>query len=177
MNRKFQWDVRLLALYLGTVAMLAATPLSRAADAHHTVVAGDAVKWGRAPASLPPDAEGAVLLGDAAQPGPFVLRLRLPAGFAVAPHRHTKDEFLTVIAGRVAVGSGEKLDRDATRPLLPPASFVHLPAGMPHYVWVDAEANIQINGTGPFDVVYVDPKDDPRRPRANARPKPEGTSS
>jgi hypothetical protein len=66
-----------------------------------------------------------------------------------------------VIAGRFAVASGEKLDRAAS-PYLPPASFAHLPAGMPHYAWVEGETIVQINGAGPFDVTYVDPKDDPR---------------
>jgi hypothetical protein len=47
-------------------------------------------------------------------------------------------------------------------PHLPPASFVHLPAGMPHYAWVEGETIVQINGAGPFDVTYVDPKGDPR---------------
>ena len=161
--RPFAFPSRALLVATSAAAVLATSPPVGAADAHHTVVAGDAVKWGRAPASLPPGAEGAVLLGDPTKPGPFVLRLRFPAGFVVPPHRHSKDEFLTVIAGRVAVGSGEQLDRTSTRPL-PAASFVHLPAGMPHYVWVDGESIVQINGTGPFDVVYVDPKDDPRKP-------------
>ena len=40
---------------------------------------------------------------------------------------------------------------------------VHLPAGMPHYAVVDVETIVQINGVGPFDVTYVDPKDDPRK--------------
>ena len=40
---------------------------------------------------------------------------------------------------------------------------VHLPAGMPHYAHAAVETVVQINGTGPFDVVYVDPKDDPRK--------------
>jgi hypothetical protein len=31
-----------------------------AAEPHHTVVPADAVKWGPAPASLPPGAQGAV---------------------------------------------------------------------------------------------------------------------
>ena len=66
-----------------------------------------------------------------------------------------------MISGTFAVSSGEKLDRASFRPL-PPASFVHLPAGMPHYAWAEAEAIVQINGVGPFDVIYVDPKDDPR---------------
>ena len=33
---------------------------------------------------------------------------------------------------------------------------------MPHYAWVEGETIVQIYGAGPFDVTYVDPKDDPR---------------
>ncbi|CAG1008946.1 hypothetical protein BURK1_03596 [Burkholderiales bacterium] len=91
-----------------------------------------------------------------------MLRLGLPAGFVIPPHRHSKDEFVTVISGRFAVGSGEKLDRASLRHP-PAASFVHLPAGMPHFASTDVETVVQINGVGPFDVVYVDPDDDPRR--------------
>ena len=133
---------------------------TQAAEQHHTVVSGDAITWGPAPPSLPPGAQAAVLLGSPAKEGPFVLRLKFPAGFVVPPHRHSKDEFVTVISGRFAIASGEKLDRTASP--LPPASFVHLPAGMPHYAWAEAETVVQINGIGPFDVNYVDPKDDPR---------------
>ncbi|MFL5067105.1 MAG: cupin domain-containing protein [Xanthobacteraceae bacterium] len=152
--------VRLTALTLGA-AIFAATPL-QAAEQHHTVVPADSVKWGPAPPSLPPGAQAAVLMGSPAKEGPFVIRLKFPAGFVVPPHRHSKDEFVTVMAGKFAVGSGEKLDREALNPL-PPASFVHLPAGMPHYAWAEVESVVQINGTGPFDVSYIDPKDDPRK--------------
>jgi quercetin dioxygenase-like cupin family protein len=152
--------VRLTALTLGA-AIFAATPL-QAAEQHHTVVPADSVKWGPAPPSLPPGAQAAVLMGSPAKEGPFVIRLKFPAGFVVPPHRHSKDEFVTVMAGKFAVGSGEKLDREALNPL-PPASFVHLPAGMPHYAWAEVESVVQINGVGPFDVNYIDPKDDPRK--------------
>ena len=124
------------------------------------MVSADAVKWGPAPPSLPPGAQAAVLLGNPAKEGPFVLRLKFPAGFVVPPHRHSKDELVTVISGRFAVASGEKLDRAAS-PSLPPASFVHLPAGMPHYAWAEGETIVQINGVGPFDVTYVDPEGRP----------------
>jgi quercetin dioxygenase-like cupin family protein len=134
---------------------------AQASVQHHTVVPADAVNWGPAPASLPPGAQAAVLLGHPGKPGPFVLRLKFPAGFVVPPHRHSKDEFVTVIAGTFAVAAGEKLDREA-KPL-PPASFVHLPAGMPHFALAVTEAVVQINGTGPFDVTYVNPNDDPRK--------------
>lgn len=130
-------------------------------EPHHSVTAADAIAWGAAPPSLPPGAQAAVLLGHPAKEGPFVLRLKFPAGFVVPPHRHSKDEMVTVIAGRFGVGAGEKLDRGAGD-VLAPASFVHLPAGMAHYAWAEVETIVQINGVGPFDVKYVDPKDDPR---------------
>src|ERR687892_734062 len=100
--------IRLVAASLGVAAVFGiATPLL-AAEQHHTVVPGDAVKWGPAPPSLPPGAQGAVLLGSPAKEGPFVLRLKFPAGFTVPPHRHSKDEFVTVISGGFAVTAGEK---------------------------------------------------------------------
>jgi quercetin dioxygenase-like cupin family protein len=129
----------------------------------HTVVPGDAVKWGPAPPSLPPGAQAAALFGSPSKEGPFVLRLKFPSGFTVPPHRHSKDELVTVISGRFAIGTGEKIDRATLKPL-PQGSFVHLPAGMPHYASADGETIVQINGMGPFDVTYVDPKDDPRKP-------------
>ena len=85
-----------------------------------------------------------------------MLRLKFP-GFKVLPHRHSKDEFVTVIAGGFGIAAGEALDRAAAKPLAA-GSFVHLPAGMPHYAVATGETIVQINGTGPFDVVYVDPK-------------------
>ena len=151
----------LFALSLGGAAIIGAVTQPQASEQHHTVVSGDALKWGPAPPSLPPGAQAAVLLGSPAKEGPFVLRLKFPSGFTVPPHRHSKDELLTVISGNFAVGAGEKLDRTSTKPL-PPTSFVHLPAGMPHYAWAVGETVVQINGTGPFDVVYIDAKDDPR---------------
>ena len=34
---------------------------------------------------------------------------------------------------------------------------------MPHYAWAEGETVVQINGMGPFDVVYINPADDPRK--------------
>jgi mannose-6-phosphate isomerase-like protein (cupin superfamily) len=154
---------RLRILLAGIAAALAAVGAAQAAEPHHhTIVAADEVKWRAGPPSLPAGAQAAVLLGSPAEAGPFVIRLRFPDGFVVPPHRHSKDEFLTVISGRFAVSAGERLDKDSAKPL-PAASFVHLPAGMAHFAWADGETVVQINGIGPFDVTYVDPRDDPRR--------------
>jgi hypothetical protein len=143
------------------VAIWSVHPLA-AEHSHHTVVSGDAIAWGPAPPSLPLGAEAAVLLGNPAMEGPFVLRLKFPAGFVVPPHRHSKDELVTVISGGFAVGTGERANLSGAKPL-PPGSFVHLPAGMPHYASVAVETVVQVNGVGPFDVTYIDPKDDPRK--------------
>lgn len=149
------------ALSLGAVAILGVATHVNAHDPHHTVVHADEIKWGAAPASLPPGAQAAALLGSPAKEGPFVLRLKLPKGFVIAPHRHTKDEFVTVISGSFHVTAGETVDRSAKG--LKTSGFVHLPAGMPHFAFTSEETIVQINGTGPFDVVYIDPRDDPRK--------------
>lgn len=157
-----------IALSLGAAAILGAATQAAAqqhGEQHHTVVPADAVKWGPAPPSLPPGAQAAALLGSPAKEGPFVLRLKFPDGFTVPPHRHSKDEFVTVISGGFAVAAGEKRD-PAAKPL-PAGSFVHLPAGMAHYATAHGETVVQINGMGPFDVTYVDPKDDPRKKQTN----------
>jgi quercetin dioxygenase-like cupin family protein len=153
--------IAVLSMSVGSAMIFGDRSQVEASSEHHTVVAGNNVQWGPAPSSLPPGAEAAVLLGSPAKEGPFVLRLKFPAGFIVPPHRHSKDEFVTVISGRSAVGAGEKLGSSSIR-ALPPASFVHLPAGMPHYARADGEAVVQINGVGPFDVKYINPDDDPR---------------
>lgn len=150
-----------VALSLGAAVFVVASPLQAQDKHHHTMVHADAVKWGPAPPSLPPGAQAAVLLGSPAKEGPFVLRLKLPAGFVVPPHRHTKDEFVTVLAGGFAISAGEKVDK--TVEPLPAGSFVHLPAGMPHFATAVGETIVQINGVGLFDVVYVNPADDPRQ--------------
>jgi quercetin dioxygenase-like cupin family protein len=156
------------ALVLSIAAALTAAAITETAAQvqgaahHHTVVHADAVIWGAAPPSLPPGAQAAALLGGPTKAGPFVIRLKFPAGFVIPPHRHSKDEFVTVISGKFAVAPDEKVDGASLRPL-PAGSFVHLPAGMPHFARAEGETVVQINGVGPFDVIYVDPGDDPRK--------------
>ncbi len=148
---------------LGACALaLAAIAPAAAAEPHHTVVLPDAVKWGPAPPSLPPGAQAVVLAGNPGAAAPFILRLKLPSGYTIPPHRHPTDEMVTVISGAVNVGAGEKLDRSAAQKL-PPAGFVNLPAGMAHFAWVNAETVLQVNATGPFEVNYVNAADDPRK--------------
>jgi hypothetical protein len=78
------------------------------------------------------------LYGDPSKEGPFVLRLKLPNGFNIAPHRHGGAEILTVISGTFALGAGEDATKgEVTR--LTAGSFTAMPAGMPHYVRAEGE--------------------------------------
>ena len=35
-------------------------------------------------------------------------------------------------------------------------------AGMNHYAFTSDPVEVQVTGMGPFEITYVDPKDDPR---------------
>lgn len=152
---------RISVFALGAGFALTSAAVHTGSETGPTIVAGDSVNWGAGPPSLPTGAQASVLHGSPAKEGPFVLRLRFPAGFVVPPHLHSKDEMVTVISGKFSIVAGEKIDRSAFR-ALPPASFVHLPAGTAHYAIAETESVVQINGFGPFDVTYVNKNDDPR---------------
>ena len=140
-------------------ALLGPTPALAAED--HKVVTPRDVTWGPAPASLPKGAQAAAIYGDPSKEGQFALRLKLPAGYHIPPHIHPKHEIVTVLSGTLLLGEGATADRSKTT-ALPAASFFAMPSGMQHYVYADGETVLQLNSIGPWGVVYVNAKDDPR---------------
>jgi quercetin dioxygenase-like cupin family protein len=128
----------------------------------HTVVAPQEIKWGPAPAVLPPGAKAAVLFGDPGKEGLFALRLKLPEGYRVPPHMHPVDEVVTVISGTFSLGMGETADQSKAQPL-PAGSFFALAPGTTHYVFIEEETIIQISTIGPWGLTYINPEDDPRQ--------------
>ena len=135
--------------------------------ARHAMVTPDEVKWGPAPPSLPPGAQMAVLNGDPSVKGqPFVIRAKFSDGYRVPPHWHPTDEHLTILAGTLGVGLGEKFDPAQGRELTA-GSFAKMPKETRHFAWAKGETIIQVHGTGPFEVTYVNPADDPRRKSAS----------
>lgn len=64
----------------------------------------------------------AVLEGDPTKEGPFVMRLKLPDGYRVAPHTHPKPERVTVLSGTLPVGMGDRFDVTKGR-AMPAGSF------------------------------------------------------
>jgi quercetin dioxygenase-like cupin family protein len=122
------------------------------------------MKWGPAPPSLPRGAQAAVLSGNPEKPGIFTLRLKFPPGYAVPPHSHPADEHVTVISGQLNLGMGQRVNRRRMASLVP-GGFVNAPARMDHYASTRGGAIVQITSQGPFAIKYVNPADDPRRPR------------
>ncbi|MBV9269578.1 MAG: cupin domain-containing protein, partial [Candidatus Eremiobacteraeota bacterium] len=52
----------------------------------------------------------AVLTGDPTKPGPYVIRLKVPANTKLPAHYHGDTERVTVISGTFYVGLGDKVD-------------------------------------------------------------------
>jgi quercetin dioxygenase-like cupin family protein len=112
--------------------------------------------------SFPPEARLAVLVGDPTQPGPYVVRVKVPKGIKLMPHVHPEDRIYTVISGVFYIGLGTTFD-PAKLVAFAPGSVVVLPGHTPHFHWAQSgEYVTQVNAMGPLGLDYVDPRDDPR---------------
>lgn len=140
---------------------LSGSAQSQDAGAHHKVISGDEITFQPGPGTLPAGVQVAVLHGNPAEEGPFVLRLKFPAGYVIPPHMHPEEEHVTVISGKFGIGSGTEFDTSSLT-MLQGGGFVQIPTGMPHFARAEDETVVQINAMGPFGITYVNPKEDPR---------------
>ena len=121
----------------------------------------DHIAWRDGPPSLLPGAKMAILEGDPAKEGLFTMRLKLPDGYRVFPHWHPRTERLTIIQGIVNLGTGDRFDAAATQ-VLSAGTYSSMPPKMTHFAWMKGETILQLSSIGPWEVVYVNPSDDPR---------------
>jgi quercetin dioxygenase-like cupin family protein len=125
----------------------------------------DAIQWRSFPA-FPAAIRLAVLVGDIGKPGPYVVRVRVPAGERLLPHSHPEDRIYTVMSGMFYIGLGENFDSEKLKPY-PPGSVVVLPGNTAHFHYAKSGEYItQVTGEGPLGLDYVDAADDPRRRNA-----------
>ena len=104
------------------------------------------IKWVRNEAA---GSETAVLVGDPAKPGLYVVLQKWLPHKNSRPHFHANDRFITVISGTWWVNTGPKYDPDGFKPV-PAGSFVKHFAKEIHYDGAkDAECVLQIVGIGP----------------------------
>lgn len=71
---------------------------------------------------------------------------------------------MTVISGTFYFASGDKFDAAQAKTYQAGDTLI-IPAGMPMFAATkDQEAVLQLHGTGPWGISYLDPADDPRNP-------------
>ena len=120
-----------------------------------------AIEW-RVADTLPPGALVTVLEGDPSAEGFFTMRIKMPDGYRVPPHWHSRQERVTVLSGVLNLGQGERFDAAATKPL-PAGTYSSMPPGMTHFGWMSGETVLQLSTQGPWTITYVNAADDPRK--------------
>jgi quercetin dioxygenase-like cupin family protein len=136
-------------------------PFMAVAGGHHTIVSPEQLIWSE-PDALQKGAEIAVVNGDPSKEGPYVVRLRMPAGFKIMPHTHPDTENVTVISGQFNIGTGDKFDETKVE-AVKAGGYALVPKGTHHYVLINEDTLIQLHGNGPAGIVYLNPADDPRK--------------
>ncbi|MGI5248486.1 cupin domain-containing protein [Actinacidiphila glaucinigra] len=117
--------------------------------------------WQPFPA-FPPAARLAVVVGDPSERAPYVVRVKLPSGERLMPHRHTEDRVYLVVSGVFYIGLGDTFDEERLR-AYPPGAVIVLPGGTSHFHWAKSGQYVtQVTAIGPISLEYVDPADDPR---------------
>ena len=130
-------------------------------EAEFRVIHSEDIAWTTLP-GYPPAVRLALLVGDPSQPGPYTVRVKLPAGTKMQPHHHPEDRLYTVISGVFYIGLGETFD-ETKLVAHAPGSIIVLPGGQAHFHWAKAgEYVTQVTAIGPLGLAYVDPTDDPR---------------
>ena len=87
------------------------------------------IEWKPFPARLP-SARLAVVVGNPTEPGPYVIRVKLPSGVKLMPHVHPEDRVYTVISGVFYIGLGKHFDSEKLEAYLPGSVIELSPAGL-----------------------------------------------
>jgi quercetin dioxygenase-like cupin family protein len=163
------------AIFWAVVAALAAMVATgnsqekKEGDAAHKIVHYGELKW----TPIIKGCDLAAVSGDSnAEGAPFVLRIRCADGTRVPAHWHPTDENLTVLKGTFLVGMGETYDENKLQ-TMNVGNFILMPKEMRHFAMNKGEVIVQIHGTGPFKVNWVNPADviPPDKPPAGEKPK------
>ena len=110
--------------------------------------------------SLPPGAFGADLWGDPAS-GPYGFVGEFPANFRVPLHAHTNDVRVVMLKGSMVISYPEEPDVEIVE-----GGYFLLPAGRAYVASTGKGCEFLAFDQLPFDILYVDPTDDPRNDRS-----------
>lgn len=133
-------------------------------------IRSDDIDWKPFPA-FPPSVRLAVVVGDPSEEGPYAIRVKVPHGVRMMPHRHPEDRIYTVISGVFYIGLGDQFDADKLEAYAP-GTVIVLPGHTSHFHCAKSGEYItQVTAIGPLGLEYVNWDDDPRNQRAAASQK------
>ncbi len=113
-------------------------------------------------AAFPPSVRLAVVVGQPSEAGPYTIRVKVPHGVKLMPHRHPEDRVYTVISGVFYIGLGDQFDANKLE-AYPPGSVIVLPGNTSHFHWAKSSEYVtQVTAIGPLGLEYLSAKDDPR---------------
>jgi len=139
-----------LALAVATLASLLSGTALRAQQANRpggvVIVKPTEVQWTDYPGR--PGVKLAMLEGDLTKPGPFLMRVKFPANFKLAPHTHPGVEHTTILSGALRMGYGTR--DDGPTETLTAGTVLITPAGTPHFLATTEETIVQTHGIGPW---------------------------
>ena len=119
------------------------------------------VDWKPFPA-FPPSVRLAVVVGQPSEPGPYTIRVKVPHGEKLMPHKHPEDRVYTVISGIFYIGLGDQFDASKLE-AYPTGAVVVLPGNTAHFHWAKSSEYVtQVTAMGPLGLEYLSAKDDPR---------------
>ena len=149
-------SVIMLVLLMPTLVWAQRLPVDRVGAAFP-----DSISWFPFNA-FPEQVRLAVIAGDPAVKGPYVVRVKVPAGVKLMPHIHPEDRIYTIMSGVFYIGLGNSFDSTKLMAFPPGAVFI-LPGNTPHFHWArSGEYVSQVSATGPLGISYINPADDPR---------------
>ena len=120
----------------------------------------EAVEWTTASPDLPAGSKMAILEGDPSAQGMFTIRLRLPAGSAIPPHWHLRQERVTILTGAVDLGMGPVANGGSVTRFRA-GSFFLTPPRIMHFLYFPEATEMQVTGVGPWESLHSDVSEPP----------------
>ncbi len=98
--------------------------------------------------------ESSVILGNPETKGAYAIAFRLAPGAWIPPHTHPAPKQVTVIAGALLMGYGERLDSAAVTPLETGQVMV-VPAATAHFEGAASRTVVIFSGDGPLVTTWI----------------------
>ena len=103
-----------------------------------------------------------MVVGHPSEAGSYTIRVEVPHGVKLMPHRHPEDRVHAVTSDVFRIGLGDQFDAGELQ-AHPPESLIVLPGDTSHFHWAKSSDYVtQLTAIGPPDLGYVNAKDNPR---------------